>query len=110
VLNGYRRVYRRGASYPVLVVDPTAQVEGIVVSALTTRDVALLTAYEGPEYEIRELPVRLSSGGLIRANVYLPGPACEASSESWTPADWQRRFRQAFVRRAQRRRRASPAG
>jgi Gamma-glutamyl cyclotransferase, AIG2-like len=109
VLNGYRRVCRRGAYYPVLIADTTAQVEGIVVSALTTRDIALLTLYEGQEYEIRELPVSCSGTGLVRTKVFLPGSGCEVSSESWTPEDWNRRFRQTFVRRVTRHRRASPA-
>jgi hypothetical protein len=110
VLKGYRRVYRRGASYPVILADTTAQVEGIVVSALTTRDIMLLTMYEGQEYEIRELPVSCLGTGLIPARVFLPGPGCEASSESWTPEDWNKRFRPAFIRSITRHRRASPAG
>ena len=81
VLKGYRRVYRRGTSYPVILADTSAQVEGIVVSALTTRDIMLLTMYEGEEYEIRQLPVSCLGTGLIRARVFLPGPGCEASCE-----------------------------
>lgn len=96
VLHGYRRVYRLGACYPVLVAHPTGQVDGIVVSVLTTRDVALLSAYEGPDYELRELAVRLAGGRLVWANVFVPTSACEASSEIWKPEEWRRRFRQAF--------------
>jgi hypothetical protein len=101
VVEGYRCVYRRGACYPVLVPDATAQAAGIFVSALTTRDVAFLKLYEGPDYDIREVPVRLSGcrARLVRANVFVPGPECEASSEAWTLEDWRRRFRQAFIRR-----------
>jgi hypothetical protein len=109
VLKGYRRVYRRGASYPVIIADATARVQGIVVSALTTRDVALLTLYEGQEYEIREHPVSCASIGVVRAKVFFPGPECEVSSESWTPEEWNRRFRQTFIRHVTRSRRASPA-
>lgn len=111
VLEGYRRVYRRNACYPVLVEDRTARVQGIVVSALTTRDVSLLKSYEGPEYEMRELPVRLSGSDSspIRANVFLPGPECEATSETWVLEDWRRRFGRAFVSRVRRRRPAQAA-
>jgi hypothetical protein len=107
VLKGYRRVYRRGASYPIIIADTTAQVEGIVVSALTTLDIMLLTAYEGQEYEIRELPVSCSGSGFVRARVFLPGPGCETSSKSWTPEDWNKRFRHPFIRSITRHRRAS---
>ena len=96
VLRGYRRVYREGASYPILVADAASDVEGIVVSALTAPDVALLTAYEGAEYEIRELPVRLSGDGFIPAKVFLPRAACEASRVPWTLEEWQRRHRTSF--------------
>src|SRR5512144_927428 len=76
VLHGYRRVYRRGASYPVIVADAASEVEGIVVSGLTTRDVALLRAYEGPEYIVDERPVRLSGDGFVRAKVFMPRASC----------------------------------
>jgi hypothetical protein len=109
VLRGYRRVYRRGASYPVLIADTTAQVQGIVVSALTTRDVALLTLYEGQEYEIREHPVTCASVGVVRVKAFFPRPECEVSSESWTPEEWDRRFRRAFITHVTCGRRASPA-
>ena len=108
VLRGYRRVYREGASYPVLVADPGSEVEGIVVSDLTARDVSLLTAYEGPEYEIGELPVRLWGHGLILARVFLPRAACEASRTPWTLEEWQSRHKWAFVGRLFRHRAASP--
>ena len=86
VLEGYRCVYRRGACYPVLVPETTARVVGTVVSGLTTRDVALLRLYEGPDYEIQEMSVGLSGwrSHRVRVNVFLPGTGCEASSEIWT--------------------------
>jgi gamma-glutamylcyclotransferase (GGCT)/AIG2-like uncharacterized protein YtfP len=109
VLRGYHRVYRKGASYPVLIADAASDVEGIVVSALTTPDVALLTAYEGPEYEIRELSVRLSGDGFIQAKVFLPRAACEASRVPWALEEWQRRYRRTVVRRLLRHRRTATA-
>lgn len=72
VLHGYHRVYRRGASYPVIVADAASEVEGIVISELTARDVALLRAYEGPEYIVDERSVRLSGDGFVRAKVFMP--------------------------------------
>jgi hypothetical protein len=107
VLRGYSRVYRKGTVYPVLVADATCEVEGMVVSGLTTRDVCLLTAYEGPDYEIGELPVRLWGNGLILARVFLPRAACEAARAPWTLGKWQSRHKWAFVRRLFRHRAAS---
>ena len=72
LLHGYRRVYRRGASYPIIVADAASEVEGIVVSELTARDVARLRAYEGPEYIVHERSLRLSGNGFISAKVFMP--------------------------------------
>lgn len=111
VLEGYRCVYRRGACYPVLVPGTTARVVGTVVSGLTTRNVALLRLYEGPDYEIHEISVGLSGrrSHPVRANAFLPGPGWEASSEIWTLEDWQRRFSKTFLRRVRRHKRANPS-
>lgn len=111
VVEGYRCVYRRGACYPVLVPDASARTAGTVVSALTTRDLTLLRLYEGPDYEIHEISVRLSGwrSHRVRANVFLPGPGCQASPEIWTLEDWKKRFRQTFVRRVRHHRRANPS-
>ena len=100
VLRGYRRVYRKGAS-PTPSSSPMRHPTSkeLSVPALTAPDVALLTAYEGPEYEICELPVRLSGNGFVRAKVFLPRAACEASRVPWTLEEWQRRYRRTFVRR-----------
>jgi hypothetical protein len=110
VLRGYRRVYRAGASYPVLVADAASEVEGIVVSALTARDLTLLTAYEGPEYIVRELAVRLSGDGFIRAKAFVPHAALHASRVPWTLKEWQRGHRQTFVTHLLGHRRAASTG
>ena len=107
LLRGFRRVYRRGADYPVLVPDGSRAVEGIVVSGLGQRDVALLGAFEGNEYRAHLLPVRLRSGQMVRARVFLPGPGCEASGEDWTIEEWRSRFRRDFLMRIRRTHRPS---
>lgn len=91
-LVGYRRVYRRGAFHPVLVSDSASEVDGIVVWGLTTRDIAMLKAYEGPAYEITELTVLLYAGRTAKAKVFLPATTCQPSSVAWTFEDWRRRF------------------
>jgi hypothetical protein len=60
----------------------------------------LLTLYEGQDYEIREQMVAYASIGLVKVKVFLPRPECELSSESWTPEEWNKRFRQTFIRRS----------
>ena len=109
VLHGYRRVHRRGASYPVIVADAASEVEGIVVSELTTRDVILLRAYEGPEYIVDERSVRLSGDGFVRAKAFLPCGTYEASHVPWTLEEWRRRYAHTFAEPLLRHRRAASA-
>ena len=62
-LDGYRRVFRAGASYPVLVPAAGEVVAGIVVDGLGQGDRRRLEAFEGSDYVSREMPVRLGRGG-----------------------------------------------
>ena len=103
VLPGFRRVFHRGASYPVLVDDAESEVDGILVSDLTQRDVALLTAYEGHDYRLAERSVRLMGGCSIEAGVFLPQRDAVASTTNWA-----RRFRARFLRQVRRHRRPAP--
>lgn len=99
VLRGFRRVFRRGAGYPVLVPDRACEVEGVVVAGLDRRDAALLSAFEGAEYRAALLPVRLKTDRVIHARVFLPAPGCPTTAEEWTLEEWRSRFRRDFLRR-----------
>jgi gamma-glutamyl AIG2-like cyclotransferase len=99
VLSGFRRVFRRDASYPVLVPDARSAVEGIVAGPLGQRDAVRLAAYEGPDYVRTDLPVRVEGGPILRAAVFLPCPACPATAREWTPEEWRRCFRPQFLKR-----------
>jgi hypothetical protein len=76
VLRGYRRVYREGVSYLILVADTASDVEGVVVSALT--------APFWPKFFCRALH--------------------EASRVPWALEEWLRRYGRTFVRCLRRRR------
>ncbi len=103
VLPGHARRRARGVSFPVLARDPRSEALGAVVGGLSRRDVARLSAYEGPRYRIAFMNVR-AGGALTRAAVFEPveggfetvsGP----KGASWDLADWQQRFKRAFMRR-----------
>lgn len=98
-LMGYRRVFRRNATYPVLVADAAAAVEGVLVGALARRDVVALERYEGPDYRTIALPVALAHGGEVLARVFVPAKSCVPSTIDWTFEEWRRRFRSAHLRR-----------
>ena len=110
VLRGYRRVYREGASYPSP--SPTRHPTSKELSSPRSPHGTIRPAHgiRVPlEYELRELPVRLSGDGFVRAKVFLPRTACEASRVPWTLEEWQRRYRRTVVRRLLRHRRTASA-
>ncbi len=98
-LDGYRRVFRAGATYPVLVPAPEEVVAGIVVEGLGQGDRRRLEAFEGRDYVLREMPVRVVRGGLATAWVFMPRPRLPVSATPWTPAGWRRRYRRQFLQR-----------
>ena len=108
-LRGYRRVFRHNATYPVLVADADAAVEGVVIGGLAPRDVAALERYEGPDYKTITLPMALANGGEVVARVFVPARTCAPSAIDWTFEEWRRRFRGAHLRRISRPRRAPSA-
>lgn len=98
-LEGYRRVFRAGASYPVLVPAAGEVVAGIVVDKLGQGDRRRLEAFEGSDYVSREMPVRLGRGGHVAARVFLPRPELPVTAVPWSPTDWRRRYRRQYLQR-----------
>jgi hypothetical protein len=102
-LPGYSRKRARDRSYPVLLRAPGCQVNGLAFRSARASDAARLTAYEGPEYVTRSLPVRRGSAGAAgRARVFLPAGAAQgaplaAGFEDWTLPRWQWRDKAAFL-------------
>ncbi|MGF1641142.1 MAG: gamma-glutamylcyclotransferase family protein [Rhodospirillales bacterium] len=98
-VDGYRRVRRLGATYPILIPMPGARVDGILASGLRPADTTRLCVFEGDDYDLVEIPVRASARGPRRAMAFLARPDVPASSEEWTIADWRRRHRKAYLLR-----------
>ncbi len=71
ILPGHARRRAKGASYPVVVRDAAARVPGAVVGGLSARDVARLSAFEGPGYRIATLRVVLAAG-MTTVSVFEP--------------------------------------
>jgi hypothetical protein len=98
-LPGHARRTVKGASYPIAVRDPKSEVAGAVVCGLSPRDVARLTAYEGPRYRIAPLKVRIS-GVLSIVSVFAPlEERFQPTGGSWELTSWQRRHKRAFLAR-----------
>jgi hypothetical protein len=108
-LPGHARRRAKGVSYPVLVRDPGGEVAGAIVGGLSARDVARLSAYEGPRYRIAPLKVRVA-GTLTTVSVFEPlENHFQPVAGSWDLALWQRRDKRPFVGRLRRAFSARPA-
>ena len=98
-LPGHARRRAKGASYPIVVRDPNGAVPGVIVGGLSARDVARLTAYEGPGYRV--VPLRVwSAGAMAAVSVFEPVQSrLQPSGDLWDLALWQRDDKQVFVAR-----------
>ena len=102
ILPGHARRRAKGASYPVVVPDPRGEVVGAIVGGLSPRDVACLSAYDGPGYRVVPLKVR-SQGALVTVAVFEPVVSrLQPSGDLWDLPLWQRRHKRAFVARLRR--------
>ena len=84
-LAGYTRLYVQGRPYPMLKTHPTGRVPGLLVGNMSDRDRRLLDLYEGEEYVLSPIVVRLNGGRRMSALAYLCRPGIRASSKPWTP-------------------------
>jgi len=107
VIDGYRKVYRAGAWYPILVPEPGGRVDGVLVSGLTSEDAARLAEFEGTEYGLAELPIEPARGGAILAKVFLAVPGVPGSDREWRFQEWRRKHKREYLRRT---RTSSPRG
>jgi gamma-glutamylcyclotransferase (GGCT)/AIG2-like uncharacterized protein YtfP len=97
-LDGYRRVYRACAWYPIIVPADGERVEGIVVTGLRQDDARRLDAFEGDEYVVRALPVDTTRGGRVVARVFMArADVPTATARPWSLEDWRRRYRRDYL-------------
>jgi gamma-glutamylcyclotransferase (GGCT)/AIG2-like uncharacterized protein YtfP len=101
-VTGYRRVYARGAWYPVLVPQPGGIVEGRLLRGVNATDARRLARFEGEQYGLCRLDVVTVRRGRIRAWAFLPRPELAViGGEPWTFDDWRRRFKPRYLTRVE---------
>src|SRR3546814_15910245 len=72
IAKGHQRHAVPGETYPAMVPNPSAQVQGLVWLNVLPEDVKNLDAFEGPECERREIEVVLNtSGETLKAETYI---------------------------------------
>jgi gamma-glutamylcyclotransferase (GGCT)/AIG2-like uncharacterized protein YtfP len=108
-VEGYRRVYRRGASYPILVPMPGGRIDGVLASGLHPADLARLIAFEGSDYDLVKVPVQVVRRGPTKAMIFMAKSEVMGSPEEWTLATWTRRHKARYLHRIRRTRSAAGA-
>jgi hypothetical protein len=93
---GFRRVRARGASYPVLVPQSGARVQGRLLRRATSRDIARINHYESGEYLAELRQVVTADGTEIAAWLYLGLDHLQGSDEPWSLEAWQARDKAGF--------------
>ncbi len=74
LLSGWKRVAMAGRAYPMLISHPTGSVDGHLVRNLSEQDRLRLDHYEGAEYRVGIVMVRLpQSGHVWRATITVAG-------------------------------------
>jgi len=97
ILSGYKRVYVSGATYPAIVPDEDHEVDGLLVTRISALEASRLSRYEGPQYLVQEVEIRLKDGTLDQASVFVPKPALKVSSRLWDLETWRRQEKKRFM-------------
>ena len=83
-LEAYRRFSIVEVSYPAIVAEPGASVEGVLYLGVSADDVARLDAFEGAEYRRAGLAV-ITASGPIPAQGYVWLDGARLSGQAWLP-------------------------
>lgn len=96
---GWRRVGVAGRPYPTLVAHSGGRVDGLCVSEVGGRAMRNLLAYEGPEYRLEPILIRLQCGTDVEAATFLCRPGARSFPTIWRFGDWLRRHKSASLAR-----------
>lgn len=96
-LQGYRRVYVAGASYPTLILAADETVDGILVSKIKPLDASRLSRFEGHEYQVRLLSVQATKGESVEARTFLAKPSVKATDKAWLFDEWCQLDKERFL-------------
>ena len=83
-LEGYRRHALTDVSYPAIVAESGAEVEGVLYLDVDAADLARLDAFEGAEYRRAAVPVSTASG-TTTAQTYVWLDATRLAHRPWLP-------------------------
>lgn len=96
-LPGYERVYVQGATYPGLVANADAKVNGLLVDRISPIEASRLSRYEGKDYKAQEMELTLADGSTELALVFMPLPTLRMSNRPWQLDVWRRQEKRRFL-------------
>ena len=89
--------WAEGGAFPLIVPQPGAVAQGLLLEGLTEDEAARLDYYEGGfRYLTRDVPV-VADGRIVTARVYFPEPGRWHPAEPWSLSDWVARYGAAAV-------------
>ncbi|MCC6469738.1 MAG: gamma-glutamylcyclotransferase [Alphaproteobacteria bacterium] len=91
-LAGFRRVRVTGKWFPMLVPGEAGDaVAGVIATGLSSQEAARLVAYEGADYGLEPVTLRLADGRTVQGQVFVPrAGTLKPSGEPWDLAAFQR--------------------
>lgn len=97
VLEGWRRVYVRGRTYPVVTPARGCRVEGLLADGLSFAAARRVRLFESDEYRETARPVVTAGGRAVRARLFVGRHRSLATARPWTPEGWRRQHRAAYL-------------
>jgi hypothetical protein len=98
ILPGWRCVFLRGRSYPVLRPDPCAATVGVIADGVDAAQAARIDRFETDEYRARVADVRDAAGRSLAAKVYFAARPGLATTTPWRFEEWRRRHKRRVLR------------
>src|SRR5690349_19590862 len=96
---GHARYEISGESYPAMLVQPGASVQGVLYFDVDAPDLERLDAFEGTDYRRIALAARLASGESVPAAAYLYLVQERVAATPWLPEAFRmREFFDTYVR------------
>lgn len=100
----HRRQAVRDQPYPAAVPETGASVDGLVLPDVGVAEAAMLSCFEGAEYEARRCPIApvapAAAGGIApppTAWVFIAGERVARADAAWSLDDWRARHKTDFV-------------
>lgn len=95
---GYQRHAVPGETYPAMIENPAAQVQGLMWLDVLPEDLKRLDEFEGPEYERREIEVLLNTTGETAvANTYIWLKPEVLTDSLWSVSQFEAEGMQSFL-------------